>query len=120
MSKTSKLVVTLTKWEVEGRVVDDGHGGSDWERLDATSHEYKYARRDYPRGPEGKAEFIADLVAAFASEYVSFSATNNDWAAQPDGPYTVDYRDGRELEVSMHFGDNTPRYVIRDVINKVG
>jgi hypothetical protein len=120
MSKVSKLVVTLTKWEVTGRVVDDGHGYSDWERLDERSTEYSYARRDYPRGPQGKAEFVADIAQAFKSEYVHFAATNNDWAAQLDGPHVIDYSDGRELEVSMHFADNTPRYVIRDVINEVG
>lgn len=116
MSKHSKMIVTLTKWEVDGRVVDDGHGGSDWERLDERSHEYHYPRRDYPRGPLGKAELVSDLIKAFESEGVEFSATGNDWAALPDGSYTVDYRDGIEREVTMHFADGTPAWIVRAVM----
>lgn len=120
MSKTSNLVVTLRKWEVRTLPVEDDNGdlidrSIDDERLS----EYTYARRDYPRGPEGKAELIADLIAAFKSEYVDFASTGNDWAAWPE-PSVSNYATGEELEVTMHFGQGTPRWVIRDVMNGVG
>ena len=120
MSKTSKLVVTLHKWEVRTLPVEDEHGdlidrSIEGERLS----EYHYARADYARGPEGKAELIADLIHAFKSEGVDFANTGNDWAAWPE-PSVIDYRDDTQLEVSMHFAERTPAWVVRDVMNGVG
>lgn len=117
MSRDSKLVVTLTKWDVDYKPVDDEMGNTDYEpHGEPWSTDYEYARRDYARGPEGKAEFVADLIQAFESEGVTFSATGNDWAALPDGSYTVDYREGIQREVSMHFSVKTPAWVIRAVM----
>lgn len=120
MSKISSLVVTLTKWEVDLMPVDNEEGDLiDFDRSNEWCREYAYARRDYPRGPEGKREFTADLVDAFEREGLEFSATGNDWAAQVDGPYTVDYATDKRREVSMHFAQGTPSWVIRAVMNEV-
>lgn len=117
MSKTSALVVTLRKWDVDLTPVEDEHGDLiDHERSNEWLTEYTYARRDYPRGPIGKREFAADIASAFESEGLEFSATGNDWAAQPDGPYIPDYSSPVTREVSMHFAEGTPAWVIRDVM----
>lgn len=121
MSKTSKLVVTLRVWDVDLTPIEDEDGNLiDYARSNERLHEYKFPRRDYPRGPKGKAELIADLADTFNRNGVSFAATGNDWAAQPDGPYDLYDREGTQREVSVHFETNTPFWVFRDVMNEVG
>lgn len=117
MSKTSKLVVTLRKWEVDLTPVEDKDGNLIvMARSNEWLKECTYARRDYARGPEGKAEFIADLIDAFEGEGLTFAATGSDWAAQPDGAYIKDWSTGVQCEVSMHFAPGTPAWVIRAVM----
>lgn len=120
MSRESKMVVTLRVWHVDREPVEDADGDVDYPIVDEHYSDYTFPRRDYPRGPEGKAELIAALADAFKSEGVDFASTGNDWASLPDGSYTLNYRTGAQREVSVHFALGTPAWVIRDVMEAVG
>lgn len=63
-------------------------------------------------------EEAADLIK---SRGLTFSATGNEWAASPDGSFTVDYRQGIEREVTAHFRwqDWSPQDIAR-VVELVG
>ena len=117
MSRDSKLVVTVRRWDVDLAPMWDENGEMhDTARFNERETETTFARRDYPRGPKGKRELAVDIALHIGFAGLEFSATGNDWAAQPDGPYILDYSTGIEREVSMHFADNTPAWVIRDVM----
>ena len=78
---------------------------------------------DYPRD-DTETEIHAGIGAAEAAhlielEGLSFAATGNDWAADPDGSYVVDYHTGKRCETSAHL-DGFPERVVSAIIAKVG
>lgn len=117
MSKTSALVVRINRWTVDLTPVEDEQGDLiDYTRSNEWLSDTTFARRDYPRGPKGKREFAVDIALHIGFAGLEFSATGNDWAAQPDGPYDLYDAVGTQREVSMHFHEGTPAWVIRDVM----
>jgi hypothetical protein len=62
------------------------------------------------------AKEAADILIR---EGLSFAATGTDWAADPDGSYTVNYAAGRQCETSGHLSDFDPRLVAA-IIRRVG
>lgn len=50
---------------------------------------------------------------------LSFAATGNDWAADPDGSYVSDYATGERTETSAHLS-GFPDRVLTAIINACG
>jgi hypothetical protein len=62
------------------------------------------------------AKEAADILIR---EGLSFDATGNDWAADPDGSYVTNYATGQRCETSGHLSDFDPRLVAA-IIRRVG
>lgn len=63
---------------------------------------------------------ISEAVDVFRRHGVSFAATGNDWAADPDGSYVSNYSTGENVETTGHFEDDFPADAIAAVIAEVG
>lgn len=78
---------------------------------------------DIPRNDVRTQVYYADDVEEAAKwitmEGLTFAATGNDWAADPDGFQTVNYATGEMVESSAHLSDCTDDEMIA-VINLVG
>lgn len=78
---------------------------------------------DVPRDDVREDEWC-DIHATEAAqilqrEGLSFAATGNDWAALPDGSFTVDFGQGIECELSGHLS-GFPDRLVQAIIGKVG
>lgn len=62
---------------------------------------------------------IEEAVAVFTRHGLTFSATGTDWAANPDGSYCSDYREGRQNAETAHLEGFTEEQV-RIIIAAVG
>ena len=62
--------------------------------------------------PREAAELIVSLGLTFA-------ASGNDWAADPDGSYVTNYAAGEQCETSAHLVDFHPR-LVDAIIRRVG
>jgi len=60
-----------------------------------------------------------DAVNRLQCEGLTFSATGNDWAANPDGSVIVDYATGRREEVTAHLSTFSA-YHEAEIIEAVG
>lgn len=78
---------------------------------------------DFPRDDVDTEVFdgIGAVEAArlIEREGLSFAATGNEWAADPDGSRIVDYSTGRRVETSAHLSYFHPR-VVAAIIERVG
>lgn len=78
---------------------------------------------DYPRddflGQVWDDLTISEAVKLITSEGLDFASTGNDWAANPDGSYIVDYREGKRCETTAHLSD-FPDWAVKYIIEKVG
>lgn len=78
-------------------------------------------------GPDGLGYFSVWVdSSAFpnfsSTDYVqalTFAATGNDWAADPDGSYTSNYATGEQTETTAHLSDYPARLTCA-IIRKVG
>lgn len=61
---------------------------------------------DYPRDDTredvAECDDAAEAARLIMSMGLSFAASGTDWAADPDGSRTVDYRTGMRAEISAH------------------
>lgn len=78
---------------------------------------------DYPHD-DVRTEVYDELSASEAArllerEGLSFAATGNEWAADPDGSYITNYATGERCETSGHLSGFHPR-VVNALIVKVG
>jgi hypothetical protein len=58
--------------------------------------------RENPDVTEYEADDIEEAVRVFTREGLTFAASGNDWAANPDGSYISDYATGERREVTAH------------------
>lgn len=68
---------------------------------------------------EYDCEDVEEAVHALQREGLSFAATGNMWAANPDGSRTVDYGTGEEAETTGHLDGFTPEQVT-EIMERVG
>ena len=54
---------------------------------------------------EYAVEDVAEAVRAIVIEGLTFAATGNDWAANPDGSYCSNYATGERTETTAHIED---------------
>jgi hypothetical protein len=78
---------------------------------------------DFPRD-DTTMDVYSNVTAKEAAdvlirEGLSFDATGNDWAADPDGSYVTNYATGQRCEISGHLSDFDPRLVAA-IIRRVG
>lgn len=78
---------------------------------------------DYPRD-DTRTTVYDDVTAREAADIIrreglSFAATGNDWAANPDGSYVSNYATGERVEESAHLSGFHPR-VEAAIISAVG
>ena len=57
---------------------------------------------DDPRTDEFEVDTVEEAVRVISNAGLTFEATGNDWAANPDGTTIVDYATGRREEVTAH------------------
>ena len=62
---------------------------------------------------------VGELVAAVRRDYVTFSATGCDYAADPDGSTIIDYAAGARESVSWHFDAVSPALLARVIMPAV-
>lgn len=62
---------------------------------------------------------IEEAVQVFTSRGLTFAATGNDWAANPDGSYISDYRLGERVEETARLEGFTDEQ-IRTIVAAVG
>jgi hypothetical protein len=62
---------------------------------------------------------IDHAVRIIEREGLTFAATGNDWAANPDGSYISDYATGERCAVTAHFDSFSDEDIIA-VIERVG
>jgi hypothetical protein len=81
---------------------------------------------DYLNAPSTETEIrvydgmhLTDMVRMCRDNGLTFEASGNDWASNPDGSQIVDYREGRREEVTFHFVD-VPERLQLAVIDAVG
>jgi hypothetical protein len=71
------------------------------------------------RTEEYECDDFEEAVRVFEREGLSFAATGNDWAADPDGSRIVNYATAERHEVSAHLDGFSDAYV-RAIIAYVG
>lgn len=62
---------------------------------------------------------MRELIDAVRRDGVTFAATGNDWAADPDGSYVIDYATAEREAVSWHFDGIAPDMLARVIIPAV-
>jgi len=62
---------------------------------------------------------LEEAVRIITYSGLTFSATGNDWAANPDGTRIVDYGEGRREEVTAHLRGFNP-FDVEAIIEQVG
>ena len=62
---------------------------------------------------------VADLVDAVRRDGVTFDATGNDWASDPDGSQIIDYATAEREAVSWHFESISPALLSRVIVPAV-
>lgn len=62
---------------------------------------------------------LSEAAAIIEFEGLKFSATGDNWAADPDGSYSVNHRDGEECETSAFLSGFSTRAVTA-IMRKVG
>lgn len=75
--------------------------------------------RDDTRADIYRADDAEEAAKWISMEGLTFAATGNEWAADPDGHRTLDYATGRSVEVSAHLSDCTDAEIAA-VIDLVG
>jgi hypothetical protein len=54
-----------------------------------------------------EVDTVEEAARVISNAGLTFAATNNEWAAYPDGSQIVDYATGRREEVTAHLDDFT-------------
>lgn len=62
---------------------------------------------------------MRELINAVRNDYVTFDATGDAWAADPDGSQVIDYATAEREAVSWHFYDMPPAMLARVIIPAV-
>lgn len=65
------------------------------------------------------ADSVAELVAWVRQDGVTFAATGNTWASDPDGSQIIDYATGERECISWHFDSVSPALLDRVIIPAV-
>lgn len=78
------------------------------------SEAYDNAREDY-----FEADDIDEAVRVFEREGLTFAATGNDWAANPDGSRIIDYATAEREETTAHLEGFSDADVLA-IIERVG
>jgi len=95
MTTIANLLPTVRLFRT--RFLEDDVWEGDFPRDDVRTEDFNWDPRE-----DTDEEIIDGAVRVFEREGLTFAATGNDWAANPDGTVIVDYGTGEREEVTGH------------------